>query len=169
MNLKEFFDYKNQFVEDILTSESIVKLINENVSVEDAESLMYTQVFPLEYIPDTVEDAKTYVCVDVDVIGSSDPSRKTFLSPVIYVWVMTHRSLMRLPDGGVRVDKLCAEICDKMNGSRKYGLGELNLYAAKRFAPMTDYNGRVLSFYTRDFSRVYDGTKPIPSNRKVGV
>ena len=165
MQLQEFFDYKNQLMEDLLTNEDIVRLIDDTVALQNADSLAYTQVFPCEYVPDTVQEGKTYICFDVDVQRAAD---KTFLSPTLFVWVFTHRSKLRLPEGGVRTDKLCSEICKAMNGSRKYGLGELNLYSVKRFAPMTDFQGKVLTFYAKDFNRVYDGKKYTPENRKRG-
>jgi len=63
------------------------------------------------------------VCFDVDIQRSYN---KTFYKPVLYIWVFAHRSNLRLPDGGgVRTDKLCSEICKKINGSRYYGLGQL--------------------------------------------
>lgn len=165
MQLQEFFDYKNKLMEDLLTNEDIVRLIDDTVALQNADSLAYTQVFPCEYIPDTVQEGKTYICFDVDVQRTAD---KTFLSPTLFVWVFTHRSKLRLPEGGVRTDKLCSEICKAINGSRKYGLGELNLYSVKRFAPMTDFQGKVLTFYAKDFNRVYDGKKYTPENRKRG-
>lgn len=165
MQLQEFFDYKNQLMEDLLTNEDIVRLIDDTVALQNAGSLAYTQVFPCEYVPDTVQEGKTYICFDVDVQRAAD---KTFLSPTLFVWVFTHRSKLRLPEGGVRTDKLCSEICKAINGSRKYGLGELNLYSVKRFAPMTDFQGKVLTFYAKDFNRVYDGKKYTPENRKRG-
>lgn len=166
MNLQEFFDYKNQLMKDILTNEEIVKLVNEDIQMEDAASLAYTQVFPCEYVPETVQAGKTFVCFDVDIQRSLD---KTFLIPTIYVWVFTHRSNLRLPEGGVRTDKLCSEICKVINGSRFYGLGELNFFAAKRFAPMTDYQGKMMTFTAKDFNRQYDPKRPTPANRKEGI
>lgn len=163
MQLEEFFDYKNQLMGDILTNETLVRLINEDVPIDDAGSLAYTQVFPCEYVPETVQDGKTFICFDVDVQRSAD---KTFLFPTIFVWVFTHRSKLRLPEGGLRTDAMCSEICKTINGSRQYGLGELNLYSVKRFAPMTDYQGKVMTFYAKDFNRQYDGTKYTPANRK---
>ena len=163
MLLSEYFDYKNRLMEDLLTNEKIVHLINENVRFEDAGSLAYTQVFPTEYVPDTAEHGKTYICFDVDIIKSLDG---LYLLPTIYIWVFTHRSLMRLPEGGLRVDAICNEICKAINGSMYYGLGKLDFYASKRFAPMTDYNGKVLTFEAVDFNRTYNPKQDIPSNRK---
>lgn len=163
MQLQDFFDYKNQLMKDLLTNESIVSLIQRDTTVETAESLAYTQVFPYEYLPETVDKGQTFICFDVDVSGVSN---KTLLTPVIYIWVFSHKSNLRLPEGGVRPDKLCSEICKVINGSRFYGLGELNLYSVKRFSPMTDYQGKLMTFYAKEFNRTYDGSKPIPSNRK---
>lgn len=163
MQLQDFFDYKNQLMKDLLTSESIVSLISRGTTVEEAASLAYTQVFPYEYIPMTIQDGATYICFDVDI---QSVSSKTYLTPVLYIWVFTHRSNLRLPEGGVRPDKVCSEICKIINGSRYYGLGELNLYSVKRCAPLTDYQGKLMTFQAREFNRQYDGAKSIPANRK---
>ena len=149
---------------DILTNETIVKLIDdENQFNGDASKLAYTHVFPYEYVPETVEDGWTFICFDVDVHEAG----KTYYTPTLYVWVFSHKSRLRLPEGGVRTDKICSEICNSINGSRYYGLGELNLHSAKRFAPMTDYNGKMLTFYAKDYNRQFVGNKQTPSNRKL--
>ena len=152
-------------MKDLLTNESIVKLVNEDIAFGRAGTLAYSQVFPCEYVPDTVQEGKTYICFDVDIQESVN---KTYLLPTLYVWVFTHKSKIRLPEGGVRTDKLCSEICEEINGSRNYGLGELNLYSVKRFAPMTDYQGKMMTFHTTDFNRQYDPGRSIPANRKHG-
>lgn len=168
MDLQEFFDYKNQLMKDILTTDSIVKLIDDTVGtgVSAADALAYKRVFPYEYIPETVQEGVTYVCFDVDI---QESLKKPYYSPTIYVWVFTHRSKLRLAEGGVRTDKLCAEICKKINGSMYYGLGELSLYSCKRFAPMTDFNGKMMTFRADDISHTHDHGKDIPANRRLGI
>lgn len=163
MQLSEFFDYKNRLMEDLLTNAEIVKLIDADTELEDASKLAYTQVFPYEYIPDTVEHADTFICFDVDIQESLN---KTFLLPTLYIWVFSHKSKLRLPEGGVQTDKLVSEIAKAINGSRFYGLGELDLYSVRRFAPMTDYQGKVMTFHAKEFNRPAPNTKPIPANRK---
>lgn len=165
MLLDEFYDYKNKLMEDLLTSPVLVPLINEDMTVENARDLAYTQVFPFEFIPETAQEGKTYICFDVDI---QSVDGKTFLNPVLYIWVFSHKSRLRLPEGGVRTDKICSEIDGIINGSRRYGLGELNLFAVRRFAPMTDYQGKCMTFHAKDFNRVHDPKRPIPSNRKTG-
>ena len=167
MYLDEFPVYKNQVMEDLLTDERIVKLIDENVSLEDAGSLVYTKVFPYEYVPETSEHGFTYICCDVD-ITKSDDSNRTVYTPTLYIWVFTHKSLLRLPEGGVRTDALVCEIAKKLSGSHEYGIGELDLRAVKRFAPMMDYNGKAMIFDAREWNRPRPTGKTIPANRRAG-
>lgn len=82
------------------------------------------------------------------------------------IWVFTHKSKMQTPNGGVRTDRLCSEIAKAINGSRYYGLGELEMYSVKRFCPITDYIGKVMMFQTQEFNRQSPTGKAIPSNRK---
>lgn len=163
--LKELYDYKNKLMEDILTNESIIGLIDDGLTVADADDLRYNQVFPYEFVPETVEYGKTYICFDVDILNVEN---KTYLHPVIYVWVFTHKSKMRAPGGGVRVDNLVSEIAKVLNGSRYYGLGELDLRSVKRFAPMTDFQGKYMVFDARDYNRLSPTGQKIPGNRKTG-
>lgn len=165
MQLSEFFDYKNKLMEDLLTNPEIVKLLDDSVELKNAKQLAYTHVFPYEYIPDTVEEAKTFICFDVDVQESIN---KTFLLPTLYIWVFSHKSKLRLLEGGVQTDKLASEIAKAINGSRFYGLGELDLYSVKRFTPVTDYQGKVMTFHAKEFNRLSPNNKPVPSNRKKG-
>lgn len=166
MYLEEFFDYKNQLMKDILSNQAIVDLLCHDGVPGDARELAYTQVFPYEYVPETIEHGKTFICFDVDV--QRGPYGKTLLDPMIYIWVFTHKSLMRLPEGGVRVDAIVHEIAKEIDGSRRYGLGELNIYAVRRFSPQTDYQGKVMSFSATDFNRLSPTGKQVPTNRKYG-
>lgn len=163
MHLRDFFDYKNQLMKDLLSNEKIVRLLASNTSIDKPEDLAYTQVFPYEYVPETAQEGKSYICFDVDIAQSYN---KTYYAPTLYIWVFSHRSTLRLPEGGVRPDEICAEICEQINGSMEYGLGELTLYSTKRFAPVTDYQGKRLEFHASEFNKTYNGGKYIPSNRK---
>ena len=174
MNLEELRSYKNQFFGDILTDEKIVHLIDPDMPLQNADKLMYDNVYPSLYVPDTVEQAKTFVCCDVDFqvanvrqIGD----KQLYYCPIMYVWIFTHKSLMKIPDGGFRVDELAIGITDKIAGSKFYTMGALTLYSAKRFAPMVDFVGKVLAFNGRDWNEpsAENPNRPIPSNRRAGV
>lgn len=166
MQLEEIYDYKNQLMEDLLTNKRIVRLLTDDGELQsNPEQLVYAQVFPYEYVPDTIVHGQTFICCDVDI---ERVESKTFLRPTLYIWIFTHKSKMRLHEGGVRVDKLCSEVAKKINGSRYYGLGELGLSSARRFAPITDYQGKVLTFRTKDFNRLSPSGRSAPTNRRSG-
>lgn len=161
--LRIFYDYKNTLMQALLTNEKIVHLLDPDIDMDDAASLAYTKVFPYEYIPDTVEHGQTFICFDVDVQSSGD----MLYSPVIYIWVFTHKSLLKLPEGGVLTDELACEIDKTINGSFCFGQGRLTFYSCRRFAPMTDYQGKMLRYDTTDVNRFNSETRrPIPSNRR---
>ena len=169
MELNEFFDYKNQLMEDLITNPEIVRLLNDKCVIDEKQNpneLIYTQIFPYEYVPDVVDDASTFICFDMDIQKTMN---KTFLIPAIYIWVFTHKKLLRLQNNnGIRTDKICAEIAKTIDGSRYYGLGELNLTSIKRFSLADNFQGRVMTFQAQDFNRLSPSGKPIPSNRKHG-
>lgn len=165
-----FYNYKDQFIGDILTDDDIVRLIDEDFDLDngDRRSLVYSKVFPLEYVPETVEEANTYILCDVDV---SKAYNSPYVEVTLYVWVMMHKSLLILPDGqGVRIDKIVSKIVDRVNGSRYYGLGELALQSTRRISSViADYQGRQITFKATDTAGFYDPDKPTPKNRRRGV
>lgn len=166
MNLEEFYDYKNLMMEQLCSNPDVVKMVtgNDDAAVPN-HGLPYHQIYPYEYIPETVNEGKTFICYDTDI--ASVPNKTVYL-PVVYVWIFTHKSNLRHKDGGCILDKLAVTVNDMLNKSRYYGLGELKLDSVRRFQPITDYLGRVLTYHTIEFNRKV--LKPsIPSNRKEGV
>lgn len=164
MQLEEFYGYKNLLMKDLCENEAIVKIVtgNEDARVPNHD-LPYTQIYPFEFVPETVGDGKTYICFDIDIVSVPN---KTYLTPVIYVWVFTHKSLLRLPNGeGCLLDKLCIEVNQMINGSRFFGLGVTKLDSVRRFAPIKDYLGRCLTYYTLDWNRPKDKNWNGPANR----
>lgn len=163
MYLDEFFNYKNELMKTLCCNKDIVHLITDSKNAPVPNySLAYKQIYPFEFIPETVDDGQTFICFDVDIAEVVD---KTYYLPVVYVWVFTHKSKLRLNEGGIRTDQLAVEINKELNGSRYFGLGELDLYSVGRFSPITDYQGRVLAYYAKDFNRQSPSKRP-PVNRK---
>lgn len=169
MQLEELFDYKNHLVMELCSNPEIVKLVTNNADADvPNHGLPYEQIFPFEKVPDTETDGRTFICLDVDI--RSVPN-STFYVPVLYVWVFTHDSNMRMREGGVLIDKLAAEVDKMLNGSRCYGMGKLKLDSVDRFIPINKFMGRVLVYRTVDINTTADirRAKRVPANRKDGV
>lgn len=165
MLLDDLYDYKNQLMRDLCENEEIVRLVTKSSDAPVPNyDLPYRQIFPYEYIPETVDDAKSFICFDVDVTYVPN---KTIYIPAIYVWVFTHTSNLRMPDGsGIRIDRLASAVDHVLNGSRIYGMGELELNTVTRFAPIQNYIGRVLAYTAREWNRTAANRKATPRNRK---
>lgn len=158
------YSYKNQLIDDLLTDKTVRHLMSDDHGEDlSAGELIYSQVFPYEYVPDTVEEAKTFICCEVDIPAVDD---KTFIRPTIYIWLFTHKSKVRLKEGGLRIDNLTSRVAKLINRSRMYGLGELQLASIKRFSPIANYQGRVLTFKARDFNQTSPTGMQVPSRRR---
>lgn len=164
MYLDELFYYKNQLMEDLVTNDKIIKLLQDEADPnKKPEDYIYTQLYPYEYIPDTNEHGRTFICFDVEIQRADS---KTYYDPVIYVWIFVHKSKMRIPEGGVRMDEIAIEIVNTLSGSREYGLGELEFFSSRRFAPINDYQGKQLTFHAKDYNRLHSKSKEIPAKRR---
>lgn len=166
MDCEELYGYKNRLMEEMCKNPEIVRLVTGRDDPQmPAFDLPYTNIFPFERVPDTADDAKTFVCFDIDI--DSVPTKTTYFL-TLYIWVFTHESKLRLPRGqGVLIDQMVAAIVRMLNGSRVYGQGELKLASVKGFVPVESYLGRMVAFKTSDFN--LGEKKPVPVNRKAGL
>lgn len=164
MLLQDLFDYKTKLMELLCNNERIVHLVTNSKNAPTPNyDLRYTQIFPYEYLPETVDDARTYICFDVDVPSVMN---QTYYLGAIHIWIFTHKSLARIKGGGVRNDEIAMEIDAMLNGSREFGLGELDLHKSGRFSPIPNYQGRSLTYQCEEFNRV-GVKKSVPANRKL--
>lgn len=161
--LKEFFDYKNYLMKTLCSDERVVRLLTDSSTAEVPNyDIAYNLIFPYEFIPETVGEGRTFICYDVDIL---DVQNKTFCRPALYIWVFSHKSKLKLPEGGVRTDELADAIDALLNGNRNFCLGELELDSVTRFVPIVDYQGRVLTYVGDDFNRPHSEGKPAPKKR----
>lgn len=152
MLLEELFDYKNKIMKMFCENDEVVKLVAHIDDADDIDglTLAYSRIYPFEYVPETVKEDDTFICFDVDI---PDVESEVIYHPVIYIWMFTHKDTLRLDKGGVRTDMLAAEIDKMLNGNRTLGLGELDLRSVTRFAPIKDFQGRVLVYEGKDTNR----------------
>lgn len=163
MNLNEFFEYKNFLMKLLCSDEAVVRLMtaSEEAAVPN-HTLPYTQIFPYEFVPETVDKATTFICFDVDIV---DVMNRTYYNPVLYIWIFTHASKLHMEEGGVLTDQICVAVNRLLNGNRLFGLGRLSLKSVTRFVPIQDYQGRCMVFTATDFNRPYSKNR-VPSNRR---
>ncbi len=148
--LRDFTEFRTNLMQAVCSDQELVNLIyNDEEHKAPDRTLPYQYVYPIPYVPETTEKASTYVCfrLSVPMVQS-----KTIKDVAIYVYVVTHKDLMR-SKGGLRIDKMAERIDAILNGSTKYGLGRLKLDKIDDVYPAKDYYGLILKYVNADFNR----------------
>lgn len=123
----EIIDYKNRIIKDILhnqdetLSTEIVAAIDENfLGAED--ELIYENIFPYLRIPDTQDEAKSYITMSVDMPKVSTKNY-FFKDMLITINVLVHEEKMKMPAiySATRADYIASLINKMFNGNKNYG------------------------------------------------
>lgn len=151
MNLKEVPHYRNEIMEYILKNQDITKILLSKCDSEmSPRELAYHYVYPYDYIVGKTSDAGVYICFDIRVPRVIN---RTFNDFQINIWIIAHERCMRT-DEGLVTDLLSSKIDELINGSRCFGLGEVELESWDYFTPAEDFHGRALMYRTVDFNRM---------------
>ena len=146
--------YKNKLMSSIINSPELIALVNdsyiEDGEIIDANGLVYKQIFPFYYIPDTQTETLSYVIMKVNGLGVSG---KIYNKAEVYICVMSHQDIMKVEDAnGTRIDLMGEIIEDLFNGRDDFGFGEMELKSNVEININTTYRGRELRFFVEDFN-----------------
>lgn len=159
MNLKELGNFKLSVLNEFAKSKEIVGILLPNhTEDDDIDALLFGDgttsgcMFPWEYVPDTQEETKSFVCVETEIAES-----KTTASYSVYVYVFTfcNKKIMDIADTtmfGTRADLLAHYADSILNGSSNFGIGRLNLVDASIYKPNNSYYGRLLTYECPGFN-----------------
>ena len=151
-NLEELTLYKNKLMQSFCTSEKLpTYLAVEGEPIMYGQDLPYNRVFPYAHVPQVKDEARSFICFELEVPTVKSNVIKTIQ---INVYVISHQNLMRLPDGGgMRIDAMASEVDKILNGSSEFGLGTVELMSLRSFNPITGYYGRELKYRVLDINR----------------
>ena len=163
MNLEEIGSFKNKIVSKLINDSNILDaLLGDINNVEDPETALLGKdgsgnggcVFKFEYIPDTQENSKTFLCVEV---VPQETDGDTITNMIIYVFAYCSKKLMqtyhRKGHAGTRVDILVSDIDKILNGNSEFGIGPLEWAGSSIYKPAQPYYGRMLVYRVGTFRR----------------
>ncbi len=148
--------WKNQIMSELSQDDEIINALGLNPN-ESPDDLVWVRYYPHYYIPQTEEEVKTYILVEIDIperrtrYGSND--NDIWVRPIIIFYVLTHQEDMRLDlvgESGTRMDYLAELIEDKYEGRQGFGIGELRLKSDTAGSVNTTYRYRQLVFEAVD-------------------
>ena len=145
--------YKKKLITVIATSPELVALINddyidENGECVDSDELIYKQIFPYYYIPETQNEQKSYVIMKVNGLGIKN---KIYNKAEVFICVISHQGIMKVK-GGTRIDKMGEIVEELFNGRDDFGFGEMELVSNIESEINTTHRCRILRFMVEDFN-----------------
>lgn len=141
----EITNFKNIAFESFWNNASIKEyLLNSSMQISEFKQ----HVFPYLKHPNTVTVEGTYIFFDVDPKRSRHGS---ILEYALYFDVISHDNVNIIPDAGIRVDLLTAEIEKEFLDTRRFGIGKLEYGGAPVFSTPNGYYGRRLTYFTTEF------------------
>lgn len=151
--LKDIGLYKNKILSTLINSEDFCNamLIGKEYSEDNADALIYTQLFPYMYIDETQTEVLPYTCFDIKIPYIPNGSIKKIQ---IIFWACSHKQCMQyhMKDYiGTRVDILSDAIERALHDSKEFGIGKINLTSVGYVFPNTKYCTRELVFDVSDF------------------
>lgn len=143
---------------DLQNDDEIIRVLGLNKN-EDEDDLVYTRLFPHYFIPDTQEDVKTYIMVEIDINAQRNRYKQSDYSlysyPVITFTILAHQNDMKLDLSGisaVKTDYIAELIDNKYNGKNDFGLGLLQVTSNIAGSLNDTYRFRQIVFQTIDFN-----------------
>lgn len=148
--LKEITEYRKMIMKTLCSDEEVVRLITDksDLSVPNRE-LMYSQIYPYAYTPDTTKEVSTYICFRITV---PEVMNKTYKKMNVTFYIFTHQSLMRTQDG-LRPDLIGEALERLFNGSLDLGLGRVQLEGMDDISPTTGYHGIAVEYAVMEYNR----------------
>ena len=148
--------FKNKIMSELSQDEDIIEALGLN-SDESPDDLIWVRLFPHEYVPQTEEDVKTYIFVEINIPENrnryNDSENDLVVRPIIIFCVLTHQDDMRMNligESGTRMDYLSELIEDKYDGREGFGVGVLKLKSSIAGSVNTTYRFRELVFNAVD-------------------
>lgn len=159
MNSFEIGEFKLTLIRKLIGNNEIFKLLDPNGELEYPDDLIYENIFPYNRMPDTEQEVKTYVTLQVNAV--SLPKRNDITRNVaIVVRVYTHAQLMRVPgNNSDRIDLLSAKIDEILNESNDFGIGYVQLESNTEHVLDSKHFFREMVFTTDSLNNKRDGAK----------
>lgn len=149
-NSFEIIRYKQQIMSLLVNNDYVVELI-DNTDIEEPEDLIGNNLFNYIRIPQSIEEAETYIAFEIDVPKINDSNKEWFKQLVITFYIIAHESTMPTTLGGTRIDLLAAEIDKMFTGYVGIGKQPLQLKSNTSNGISVKHRCRILTFMAEDW------------------
>ena len=153
-------DIKSCLLEDILSDSEAVRLIEHKKEIKlPAKHLLYDQVVPWCKVPDTAEEAKTFVTCEVTIPRAINDATRIYR---LHVFAIVHQSQMKIDSAnasllglqqcGSKLDILLDHIDYLISGSKRYTFDELKFVGQDLITVPQNFFGKVNRYEIRGWN-----------------
>lgn len=144
-------EWKDKAISMVLEQDEIMELFEK--SEEELENIVYTNIFPFGYIPNTQSEVELYLTFEVSVPKML--FRQVWEHPHMTIKLICHQNKMRLNKAGIsatRLDYLSTLLDRLLNGSDGWGYGKLSLVSNTEYNLSPVYKVREMIFQGQDLN-----------------
>lgn len=157
--LSELTEYKRRIANLIVNDEMLVELISgEKGKALPAADLIGKNVFLYDYVDDTLKDARTLVCLEIDEQDYTSPTARDF---ELHVYVCVHKSQMNFIDedgrGQIRRDLIASRIDYLLNNRTDLGFQKVKPLRGYRIIFSSDFRTKDMVYLTKWGNAINDG------------
>ena len=161
-NIDLIEDYRNVITNEILNNEILVDILSHGtLTTDEADSLVWQNVFPQEFDPETITQTDTYIFYDLNEAPTAGVSKNGtgYVTLTLFFWVLTHRDIVKY-EGNVptsknrlRNDVVVRELKKMFAPKNNLGISKNRLLYNNLFTQTNyKYTGRILAFKIADFA-----------------
>lgn len=143
--------YKEKLMNKIVNNKQILILV-DNKKINDPDSYMFNNFFNFLRIPESPEEEKNYICLEVDIPKIYTEQNEIYGKLIITIYIISHINLMNTHRGGTRIDLISALIDEMFNNKLIVGLKKLELLSNVAGSVNDKYMCRVMTFYAEDLA-----------------
>lgn len=140
---------KRKLIKEFIKDEEIVRAI-DSPKITSPEKLIGSHIFDYQQNPNTINDVLTFITIEVNIPDSVYDTSKTFVKPVIEIWIISHEKHMAVKNIPKvmenRNDYLGELIDNKINGHYDLGIGKFELTNNIAGSLQSDYLYRKMTF-----------------------
>lgn len=136
------------------------------INNQEEKVKLIPHIYDVPFIYTTVTDTRNVICVDTNISKNSQSTKEMFIA----IYVMCHKDLLQIDSetekkyknigyiGKNRMDIAVAIIGDILNGSNKFGIGQLSPTLSnptQSYFPNSTFWGKILQYTCSDFMQDY--------------
>lgn len=155
--LGELSKYKEIAIGKLLSDMDLCKAVYyneqnflEQENIDDTGVLVYENIFPYRFIPDTQTEMKTFITL---TFGRVEGMNNSFKIGKFHFNVFTHRDLFKTDYGSTRVDYIVSKIDKMFNYKNTLGIGKLKFGHLDEIAVNDKFIGVSICYVPVEFNR----------------